>query len=199
MGLQRGLDVGELGRGGELVVGFVRVSGTGEQEAERDVRRGEEWIGVNRLAVAGLGGWRLWVGSGGVGGGGRFEGFEGESEVVEDLRIVGELGVEGGEDLECCGQVSGCEGVVGLLDEGGFGGGLGVGMGEVLCAKSCGAEKGKKDRGQQSSEVATEWRCGVSRDDFDGWRGSPLFLLVAHDAGNNAKNGPLIWTLLEVK
>ena len=65
----------------------------------------------------------------------------GEAEVVEDLRVVGDLGVQGGENLERCGQVSGREGVVGLLDEGGLGSGPGVGMGEVLCGQVEGKER----------------------------------------------------------
>jgi hypothetical protein len=91
------------------------------------------------LAVAGLGGegfgvWRGWVR------GFRSEGFEGEAEVVEDLGVVGGLGVEAGEDFECGGKVAGGQRVVGLLDERGLGRGFAVGVGEVLRGEICGEE-----------------------------------------------------------
>ena len=68
----------------------------------------------------------------------------GQTQVVEDLGVVGGLGVEVGEDLECGGQVSGGERVVGLLDEGGAGCGLRVGVGEVLRGEREGEQR-KRD------------------------------------------------------
>lgn len=80
----------------------------------------------------------------GVGG---LDGFECKAEIVEDLRVAGGLGVEVGEEFEGVGEVSCGEGVVGLLDESGRGGGLGVGVVEVLRKGWDGKGNGKKKGG----------------------------------------------------
>ena len=98
-GFERGRDVREMGRGEQLAAGLGGAVGAGEQQAERDVRGGEERVGGNGLAVAGFGGEGLWTVRGGWSGVSRTEGFEGEAEVVEELGVVGGLGVEVGEDL----------------------------------------------------------------------------------------------------
>jgi hypothetical protein len=87
----------------------------------------------------------------GVGG---LDGFEGESEVVENLRIAGGEGVEIRQNLERGGEVARGEGVVGLLDEGGRGGRLGVGVVEVLRGQGGG---GEQRGGEQELGGAMGW------------------------------------------
>ena len=145
-GLERGRGVGELGCGEQLAAGLGGARRAGQQQAERNVRGGKERVGGDGLAVVGLGGgsfgvWRGWSW------GFRAEGFEGEAEVVEDLGVVGELGVEAGENLKRGGKVAGGQRVVGLLDERGLRRGFAVGVGEVLrgecgCEKQSGEEEG---------------------------------------------------------
>jgi hypothetical protein len=114
------------------------VAGAGEQQAESDAGSGEGWAGSDGLAVG-----RLGVGIGGL------DGFKGEAEVVEDLRVAGSECIEVGKDLQGSGEVTGGEGVVGLLNQGGRGGGLGVGVVEVLCGKggNCGEYGGEQENG----------------------------------------------------
>lgn len=63
------------------------------------------------------------------------------------MRIAGSEGVEVGQDLEGSGEVASSEGVIGLLDEGRGGGGLGVGVVEVLRKGWDGKGNGKKKGG----------------------------------------------------
>ena len=105
-GLEGGVRVGEGDGGVELGVGLGGARRAGEQQAQSDARGGEERVGVDGLAVAGLGVRRVGSGVCGGCGGGRRQSFEGEAEVVEDLGVVGGLGVEGGEDLEGGGEVA---------------------------------------------------------------------------------------------
>ena len=64
-GLQGGRGVGELGRGEQLAAGLGGARRTGQQQAERDVRGGEERIGGDGLAVVRLGGEGLGAGRSG--------------------------------------------------------------------------------------------------------------------------------------
>ena len=160
--LEGGRDVGELGCGEELAAGLGRARRAGQQQAEGDVWGGEEWVGGDGLAVAGLSGegfrvWRGWVR------GFRSEGFEGEAEVVEHLGVVGGLGVEASEDFEGGGEVAGGQRVVGLLDERGFGRGFAVGVGEVLCGeRGCGEQSGEKEYGRAANpRVAANPRIAI--------------------------------------
>jgi hypothetical protein len=66
------------------------------------------------------------------------------------------LGVEAGEDLEGGGEVTGGEGVVGLLDGSGERGGLGVRVGEILRRESGGADEGEGD-GEEKSCGGIGW------------------------------------------
>ena len=144
VGFEGGLGVREGGRRSEFGVGLRESTAAGEQQAESDVRGGEGGAGSDGFAVGGLG-----VGVGGL------DGFQGEAEVVEDLRVAGGEGVEVGEDLEGGGEVAGGEGVVGLLDQGGRGGGLGVGVVEVLCVQRGGY--GGQSGGEQERGCAASW------------------------------------------
>ena len=144
VGFESGLRVREGGRGGELGVGLLESATASEKQAESDVRGGEGRAGSDGFAVGGLG-----VGVGGL------DGFQGEPEVVEDLRVTGGEGVEVGEDLEGGGEVAGGEGVVGLLDQGGRGGGLGVGVVEVLCVRGWG--RGDESSCEQERGGAASW------------------------------------------
>ena len=108
------------------------------------MRSGKVRVGGDGLAVVRLGGGSLGVlcgwGRHGWGWGFRAKSFEGQSEVVDDLWVVGELSAETVEDFERGGEVAGCQRVVGLLDEGGLRSGFAIGVREVL-------------RGERGSEV----------------------------------------------
>lgn len=163
-GFECRLGVGQGRGGGELLVRVGGMAGAGEEEAERDVRGGEGRIGVDGLAIAGLGGegrsrGRLLVAGG-------LEGFEGEAEVVEDLCVMRGLGVEVGENLKCGGKVSGGESVVSFLDEGSLGGGTSVGLGEVLGGEG---SEGESEEEACSGEAA---ECGRAKVRDEGrWHG----------------------------
>jgi hypothetical protein len=144
---ERGRSVRKSSDGEEVGAGFGVAIGAGEQKAERDMRGGEERVSVDGFAVIGLGGR-----STGVGRSGRAEGLDGHAEVVEDLRIVGDFGVEVGEEFEGGGIVSGGEGVVGFLDEWSGRGGFGVGVREILCREGEGERNDRQDGGEGGRE-----------------------------------------------
>ena len=119
-GFDGGVGGGDGGGGAEFGRGLGRVAGSGEDKAEGYAGVGEGGVGGDGGAVVGFG-------LGGV-----VEGFFGVAEVEEDLRVVGRLGVEVGEELESERVVGLGEGFVGLLEEGRGGGRFGLGLGEVL-------------------------------------------------------------------
>ena len=161
-GLQGGRGVGELGRGEQLAAGFDGARRAGKQQAERNVRGGEERIGGDGLAVVKLSGGNLGV-RGGWSWRFRPKGFEGEAEVVEDLGVVGDLGVEAGEDFERGGKVAGGQRVVGLLDERSLGRGFAVGVGEVLRGeRGCDEESGEEEYCRAANpRIATNPRIAI--------------------------------------
>jgi hypothetical protein len=163
-GLESRLGVGERRGGGELGACFCGAVGAGEQEAEGDVRSGEGGVGDDGGAVTGLGSCGLFVGGCWLVGGcwrGVSESFEGEAEVVEDLRVIGRLGVEVGENFESGGEVAGGERVIRLLDESSLRRGRGIGMGEVLSGEAVdegGAEGCDERETMEAGLRCVDWR-----------------------------------------
>jgi hypothetical protein len=176
--LESGRDIGKTGCGGEFGAGFGDARGAGQQQAERDVSGGKERVGDDGRAVEGLG-----CGSFGV------ERFQCQAEVVEDFGVVGGLGVEVGEDLECGGKIAGGERVVGLLDLGSVRSRFAGGMREVLRVERWVEEE---ENGEEEICRAlcpllamrargpsgwSGWLCGaVLRVEICGWRGAPPVL-----------------------
>ena len=135
--------VGEGSYGEEVGAGFGVAIGTGQHESEGDMRWGKERVGVDGLAITGLGG-----GGVGIGCGWGTDGFESHAEVVEDLGIVGDFGVEFGEEFEGGWIVSCGQGGVGFLDERRARGGFSVGLGEVLRREGEGERNDQQDCGE---------------------------------------------------
>ena len=132
------------------------------------MRGGKERVGGYGLAVAGLGGEFIvrcslfGVRCKGCGFEGCWtEGFEGQAEVVEDLGVVGSLGVEAGEDFKCGGEVAGGQRGVGLLDEGGLRSGFAAGVGEVLRGERAGDDESGEEQGCRATHprIAMRRRC----------------------------------------